>query len=70
MYKKKIKSIRNSQNEPTKLFDQDNLNLRCYCCNYQADIEREYERHVILRHPGKLAYPSEIDMENKESLKI
>jgi hypothetical protein len=32
-------------------------------CNYETNVEREYERHVVLKHPGKLAYPSEIDLE-------
>jgi hypothetical protein len=41
--------------------------FKCYYCNYQADIAREYECHVVLKHPGKLAYPSEIDVERWES---
>jgi hypothetical protein len=32
-----------------------------------SNIEREYERHVVMKHPGKTAYPSEIDLK-KEGL--
>jgi hypothetical protein len=33
-------------------------------------MEREYQRHVVSRHPGKLAYPSEIDLEKMGSKKL
>jgi hypothetical protein len=62
-----IKSIQNEQEQSTKLFDQHKSNnlfiFKCYYCNYETNVEREYERHVILRHPGKPAYPSKIDLE-------
>ncbi len=62
-----VKSIQTAHEECTKLFDQGESNnfliFKCYYCNYQTRIEREYERHVILKHPGKLAYPSKMDLE-------
>ena len=62
-----VKSIHNGHEESTKLFDEGKSNnfiiFKCYYCNYQTNIEREYERHVVLKHPGKLAYPSKIDLE-------
>jgi hypothetical protein len=62
-----IKSIQNPHAESIKLFEGGESNnfliFKCYYCNYETSIEREYERHVVLRHPGKLAYPSEIDLE-------
>jgi hypothetical protein len=35
-----------------------------YCDGYQGDIEADYERHVVLKHPRKQAYPSKVDLEN------
>ena len=36
----------------------------CYYCNsYQTDLEKSYERHVILTHPKRPAYPSKVDLE-------
>jgi hypothetical protein len=62
-----VKSIQSRQPQYTKLFDLPSSNnffiFKCYYCYYETDIEREYERHVVLRHSGKLAYPSEIDLE-------
>ncbi len=62
-----VKSIQTAHEGSTKLFDQGESNnfliFKCYYCNYQTRIEREYERHVIIKHPGKLAYASGIDLE-------
>lgn len=66
-----VKSIQNEQEQSTKLFDEGKSNnfivFKCNYCNYQTNIEKEYERHAIMRHPGKPAYPSKIDLE-KEGL--
>jgi hypothetical protein len=36
----------------------------CYYCNtYQTDLEKNYERHVILTHPKRPDYPSKVDLE-------
>ena len=36
----------------------------CYYCNsYQTDLEKNYERHVILTHPKRPAYPSKVDLD-------
>ena len=43
---------------------QHNFMYSCYYCNsYQTDLERNYERHVILTHPKRPAYPSKVDLE-------
>jgi hypothetical protein len=34
-----------------------------YCDSYQSDTEADYERHVVLKHPKKQAYPSRADLE-------
>jgi len=35
-----------------------------YCDNFETDIEKDCESHVILRHPGgKLCYPSKADLD-------
>jgi predicted nucleic-acid-binding Zn-ribbon protein len=64
-----VKSIQNEQQQSTKLFDLQSSNnfliFKCYYCSYQTNIEREYERHVVMKHPGKLAYPSDMDLERK-----
>jgi hypothetical protein len=32
--------------------------FNCYYCDcFQTSNEKEYERHVVIRHPGKIAYP-------------
>ena len=38
-------------------------NFDCYYCNYKTNIDKEYERNVITRHPNKLCYPSKTDFE-------
>ena len=66
-----IKPMQNPDEESTKLFDEGNSNnfliFKCYYCKYETNIEREYERHVVLKHPGRLAYPSKIDLEKMGS---
>ena len=37
--------------------------FECYYCNDFFDNNREYEKHVISKHPGKTAYPGLIDLE-------
>lgn len=53
-----------------KLFDVVKSNnfiiFKCHYCNYQTSNEKEYQRHVVLIHPGKPAYPSQIDLEKLE----
>ncbi len=62
-----VKSVQKEQQQSTKLFDLPRSNnfiiFKCYYCSYETNVEREYERHVVLRHQGKIAYPSEIDLE-------
>jgi hypothetical protein len=42
--------------------------FNCYYCDcFQTSNEKEYQRHIVLRHPGKLAYPSKIDIEKMGS---
>ena len=66
-----IKPMQNPDEECTKLFDLPSSNnfliFKCYYCKYETNIEREYERHVVLKHPGRLAYPSKIDLEKMGS---
>jgi hypothetical protein len=35
----------------------------CYHNTYQTDLEKNYERQVILTHPKRPAYPSKVDLE-------
>jgi hypothetical protein len=61
-----IKSIQSEQEQSTKLFDLSPSNnfliFKCYYCSYETNVEREYESHVVMRHHGKPAYTSEIDL--------
>ncbi len=36
----------------------------CYYCNdfLPTEYKNDYERHIVLNHPGKPAYPSVVDM--------
>jgi hypothetical protein len=67
---KDAKSIENGHEKSTKLFDLHSSNnfiiFKCYYCKYQTNVEREYQCHVVLKHPGKLAYPSKADLEKIE----
>jgi hypothetical protein len=43
--------------------ETNNLLYSCrYCDNFETDIEEDYQRHVLLKHPGKLCYPSKADL--------
>jgi hypothetical protein len=35
----------------------------CYYCEYRTNNEEEYKQHVVLRHPGRLAYPNNPEVE-------
>jgi hypothetical protein len=61
------KPIEPAQNPANKLFEENKSNnflYSCYYCNnLQVDNERDYEHHVVVNHPNKLAYPSKADLE-------
>ena len=49
-----------------KLFDDrqsNNFLFPCYYCDYRTKIEDDYQHHVVLKHPGKLAYPGKAYLE-------
>jgi len=50
-----------------KSFDESKSNnflYSCYYCdNCETNIERDYQRHVIQKHPGKSGYPGKPDLE-------
>ena len=29
-----------------------------YCPNFSSTLENEYQRHIVLKHPGKSGYPN------------
>gem|GEM_PF-6111513 len=44
--------------------DDGAMNFDCYYCeNCKTNIQDEYERHVITKHPGKPSYPEKADLE-------
>jgi hypothetical protein len=50
-----------------KLFESSKSNnflYSCYYCHdYQTHSERDYESHIILKHPNKPAYPCKADLQ-------
>jgi hypothetical protein len=34
-----------------------------YCMSYQTNNEKDYERHIISKHPKKQAYPTKAELE-------
>jgi hypothetical protein len=60
---------KSAQSKPiisNKLFEGSEKNNFVYSCYYcdglQTDVKYDYERHVILKHPDKPAYPCKIDL--------
>jgi integrase-like protein len=50
------------QQEP--ISHQHNPLYSCYYCdNFETNTKQDYDGHVVLRHPGKLCYPSKTDLE-------
>jgi hypothetical protein len=68
---KKIVNI-STENEPKQSGSSNDLShashasqFECYhCCDFQStDNKEDYERHAVLKHPRKPAYPCKIDLE-------
>jgi hypothetical protein len=58
--------IHSSAETCKKLFDDrksNNFLFSCYYCDYESNGEYEYESHVVMKHPGKLAYPGKAYLE-------
>jgi hypothetical protein len=62
-----VKPIELDGDTSTKLFQTEQRNnflYSCYYCNsFQTNSKEDYEHHVVTKHPNKLAYPSEADLE-------
>ncbi|TVP41786.1 hypothetical protein [Candidatus Nitrosocosmicus arcticus] len=55
-----IKNSNNSLESSNKLFSEEEKNkiiYSCYYCSSTINIQSEYERHVVLKHPERLVYP-------------
>jgi hypothetical protein len=37
----------------------------CYYCDYCTNNNDDYEQHVIIKHPGRLAYPNKAEIEKR-----
>jgi hypothetical protein len=58
--------IHSSPETCEKLFDDSKSNnflFPCYYCDYQIDVQGDYEGHVVMKHKGKLAYPGKAYLE-------
>ncbi len=65
--------IKPSQLQPEiheKLFDARKSNNFLYSCYYcpscETNDKKEYERHVVIHHPGKPGYPGQADLERHD----
>jgi hypothetical protein len=62
-----VKSSELHEEQSKNIFRSDNRNnliYSCYhCSDLQTDNAQDYERHVIMNHYGKPAYPSKIEIE-------
>ena len=66
------KSVGNDTDTPTMIVPQHQQQqqqqqqfrlFECYYCNtFRTYIKKDYESHVLLRHPGKPCYPSKADL--------
>jgi hypothetical protein len=61
-----VQYIENTKDQSTKLLDETKTNnfviFQCYHCDdFHTNIETEYQRHVVINHRGKPAYPSKAD---------
>jgi hypothetical protein len=43
---------------------QEQLFICPYCSKFKTTLEREYQRHIVLKHPGKPGYPNRSVIEN------
>ncbi len=63
-----IQSIKSSPGTCEKFFDlveSNNFLYSCYYCDgCQTNDTREYERHIVIKHPKKPAYPGKPDLES------
>ena len=63
----KDSEIENLDEENELFHHQESLkkSYQCYYCNrfVPTDNKDDYEKHVVLSHDGKLAYPSKVDLE-------
>jgi hypothetical protein len=66
-----IKNVISGPQGSNNLFPEEKKNKRtfpCYYCSYDIEVIEEYEKHVTVKHPGRLAYP-DIHYIRKEGLK-
>jgi hypothetical protein len=54
-----------SNNQQNNILDLNNHMFECYYCEEfsDTDYKSDYEKHIVLKHPNKLAYPSIADLE-------
>jgi hypothetical protein len=65
-----IKNTIEDSEELTNLNDAQNiaqsLIFQCYYCDsFKTDSEKDYYLHVVLKHPGRLAYPNKAEIEKR-----
>ncbi len=68
---KNIESNSCAQDSSNNLFYEEEKNkliYYCYRCEFETDIQTEYEKHCVLMHPDKPGYPSLSDIQ-KDGLK-
>jgi hypothetical protein len=60
----KYQKTTDGQQKAEKKLEQNKLNYECYYCGTftPTDNRNDYEKHIVLEHDGKLAYPSLADL--------
>lgn len=67
-----IKNNRFSEKESNNIFTEEEKNkliYSCYFCNFNSILREEYKRHCMARHPGKVGFVSDADIETYYRLK-
>ncbi len=58
-----VHSDQQTEKKEQGLSNNDLEDYSCYYCEYRTNNEEEYKQHVVLRHPGRLAYPNNPEVE-------
>jgi hypothetical protein len=53
-----IRSIAKNAKIEYRISNNNTEDYQCYYCDYVTNDENQYERHIVLKHPGRPAYPN------------
>ena len=61
-----IKNDELNEKRSNNIFPEEEKNkliYSCYFCNFESDIHQQYKEHCLVNHSGKIAFPSDADIE-------